>query len=69
MSLRYRINEPTIAMFEAEGKYVARTMASGTIVEVRGDAIDGNRLVDVIWDGRNVMMFTQDLRSRAESLE
>jgi len=56
-------------MFQNEGKYVARTVASGTIVEVCGDAIDVDRLVDVIWDGRNVMMFTQDLRSRAEPLE
>jgi len=55
-------------MFQVEGGYVARTMASGTIVDVCNEAIDGDRLVDVIWDGRKVMMFTQDLRSRAEPL-
>jgi hypothetical protein len=67
-SVRYRINDPTIAMFQVEGGYVARTMSSGTIVDVCNEAIDGDRLVDVIWDGRKVMMFTQDLRSRAEPL-
>ena len=65
----YRINDPTIAMFLEHGGYVARTVASGTVVEVCNDAIDGDRLVDVMWDGREVMMFTQDLRSRAAPVE
>jgi hypothetical protein len=69
MSVRYRIHEPTIAMFQEEGQHIARTVASGTVVEVSDGPLDGDRLVDVIWDGRNVMMFTQDLRSRAELLE
>jgi hypothetical protein len=66
---RYRINDSTIAMFQEEEGYKARTVASGTVVEVSDGPIDGDRLVDVIWDGRNVMMFTQDLRSRAERIE
>ncbi len=69
MAARYRITDSTIAIFEEEGKYVARTVASGTVVEVCNDAIDGDRLVDVIWKGREVMMFTRDLRSRAEPVE
>jgi hypothetical protein len=64
----YRISEPTIAMFQEDGVYVARTVASGTLVEVCNGPIDGDRLLDVIWCGRNVMMFTQDLRSRAERI-
>ena len=31
-------------------------------------AFDGDRLVDVTWDGKKVMMFTQHLRSRAEAI-
>ena len=54
----YRIHEPTIAMFQEGGVYVARTVASGAVIEVCNGPIDGDRLVDVIWDGRNVMMFT-----------
>lgn len=68
MPARYRINDPTIAMFQEEGGYVARTMASGTVVDIN-DAIDCDKLVDVVWDGRKIMMFTQDLRSRAERIE
>jgi hypothetical protein len=69
MPTRYRINDPTIAMFREEGGHVARTVASGTVVEVSDGPIDGDKLVHVIWDGRSVMMFTQDLRSRAERIE
>jgi hypothetical protein len=69
MSVRYRISDPTIAMFQEKGGYVARTVAVGTVVEVSNGPIDGDRLVDVVWDGRDVMMFTQDLRSRAERIE
>jgi hypothetical protein len=55
-------------MFQEGGVYVARTVASGAVIEVCNGPIDGDRLVDVIWDGRNVMMFTQDLRSRAQRI-
>jgi hypothetical protein len=60
--------DSTIAMFEEEGIYVARTVSSGTLVEVAGGPLDGDRLVDVVWNGRKVMMFTQDLRSRAQPI-
>jgi hypothetical protein len=66
---RYLIKDPTIAMFEENGVYVSHTVASGMIVEVQNTPIDGDRLVDVVWSGKNVMMFTQDLRSRAEPLD
>jgi len=66
---RYRIKDPTIAMFEEGGVHAARTVAAGMIVEVHNGAIDGDKLVEVMWNGRKVMMFTQDLRSRAEQLD
>jgi hypothetical protein len=69
MPVRYHINDPTIAMFQQNGQYAACTVASGTVVDVVDGPIDGDKLVDVIWDGRDVMMFTQDLRSRADRIE
>jgi hypothetical protein len=62
---RYRITNPTIALFEEEGRHVARTVPAGAIINIDSSAFDGNRLVDVTWDEKKVMMFTQDLRSRA----
>lgn len=56
-------------MFQAEGRHVARTVPSGAVVEIAEGPLDGNKLVEVIWDRHRVMMFTQDLRARAEPLE
>jgi len=41
----------------------------GGIVEVADGQIEGDRLMDVQWEGRTVMMFAQDLRARGEELE
>jgi hypothetical protein len=31
--------------------------------------LDGDKLVEVVWEGKRVMMFTQDLRKRAEAVK
>jgi hypothetical protein len=66
---RYRINNPTIALFEHDGRHVADTVPAGAIVEVNHDSFDGEKLMEVRWDGKPVLMFTQDLRKRAESVK
>lgn len=53
-------------MFEEDGRHISRLVPTGAIILVDG-VLDGNRLTDVVWDDKKVMMFTQDLRSRAES--
>jgi hypothetical protein len=30
---------------------------------------NGNKLIEVVWEGKVVMMFTQDVRLRAERIE
>ena len=64
----YRITSPTLALIEEGGRHVAHTVPTGAIVTVEGDAFDGEKLVNVIWDGKEVMMFAQDLRVRAEQV-
>jgi hypothetical protein len=66
---RYRLREPTMALFDEDGRRVARTVPAGTTFTVEGDTIDGKRLVSVLWNGTRVMMFIQDVRSRAELVE
>jgi hypothetical protein len=65
---RYRFNSPTLALLEEEGRHVARTVPAGSVVEIDG-AFESDKLVEVLWDGMRVMMFAQDLRSRAELAE
>jgi hypothetical protein len=59
---RYRITQPTIALFHEEGRHVARTVPAGVVINVDSAAFDGNKSVDVVWNGKQVMMFTQNLR-------
>jgi hypothetical protein len=65
---RYRFSSPTLALLEEGGRHVARTVPAGAVVEVDG-AFEKEKLVEVLWDGKRVMMFAQDLRSRAELAE
>jgi hypothetical protein len=64
---KYRIVSPTIALFLEDGHHVARTVPAGSIVTIDNVAID--KLVEVTWDGMQVMMFAQDVRTRGEKIE
>ena len=63
----YRFKTPTLAILTLEdGHRIPMTIPVGGTVEVTATDINGNRLVDVLWEGKAVMMFTIDLRERAE---
>jgi len=66
--VRYRIVDPTMALFVEDGRHVAFTVPADAIVTLES-ALDGNKLVDVTCDGKSVMMNAHDLRSRAEPVE
>jgi len=66
---KYRIVESTIAMSDDTGRGVAYTMRAGAVVELQNGPLDGNKLVEVKWEGKIVLMFTQDLRQRAKAVE
>lgn len=65
---RYRITEPTIAISQDGGRGVAHTVSAGSIVELQNGPMDADKLIEVIWNGRTVMMFTQDLRQRSVAI-
>jgi hypothetical protein len=63
----YRLKTPTLAILTLEnGLKVPMTIPQGGTVKVIEVDINGNRLVDVAWEGKTVMMFTTDLRERGE---
>ncbi|HEV8148497.1 MAG TPA: hypothetical protein VGP79_19035 [Bryobacteraceae bacterium] len=39
------------------------------VVSISEDPREGDRLIDVVWDGAPFLMFTQDLRQRCEPIE
>ena len=71
---RFRMKSPTLAIMAEDGQNPASsstglsltTIPTGAEVEVIGGPLNGNRLVDVRWDGNIVMVFTNDIRDRGE---
>jgi hypothetical protein len=63
---QYNIKQPTIALFNEDGRSVVHTISVGTFITVDSAAFFGDKLVDVTGHGQKVRMFTQDLRSHAE---
>ena len=65
--VKFRIKTPTIALFIEEGRQVVRPIPSGAEVTVSDEnAIQENKLIEVEWAKKLVMMFAQDIRTRAE---
>ena len=65
----YRISSPTIALFLEEGRHVAHMVPTGSVISIDGETFNGNKLTEVTWAEKVVMMFTQDLRSRGVKIE
>jgi hypothetical protein len=68
-SERYLIHSATIALFFEDGRYVSHVVPEGTMVSLDGKTFNGNKLMEVIWNEKAVMMFTQDLRSRGKKID
>ena len=66
----FRLKTPTLGIISSDDSHrVAVTIPKDAIVTVVNGPLDSNRLVDVLWEGKTVMMFTQDPRNRGERVE
>jgi len=74
----YRMKTPTLAIMAQDGQNTPVSSTGGlsltTIpidaeVEVIGGPLNGNRLVDVRWESKTVMVFTNDIRDRGERVD
>jgi hypothetical protein len=66
---RFRIQTPTLAILSQDGHRIPITIPQGATIEVIDGPLDGNRLVDVNWEGKTLMMFTIDLRERGARID
>ena len=66
---KYRITSATIALLEEDGRHVAHMVPAGSIITIASEEFNGDRLVDVFWSEKRVMMFTQDIRTRGVRVE
>jgi hypothetical protein len=56
-------------MFLEDGRYVSGMLPRDSTITIASEHFNGNKLVEVFYKGKVVMMFTQDLRSRGEKVE
>jgi hypothetical protein len=66
---RFRLKRPLLALERLDGHATGFHVSDGEIVTVKNGPLNGDLLVDVEWDNRIVMMFTEDIREHAEPLD
>jgi len=64
----YRLKSPTLALVLEDGRQVACRVPRGAIVTIDPKVFTANKLIDVVWDGKPIRMFAQDVRARGEIL-
>jgi hypothetical protein len=65
----YRVRETTFAILTLDGSRISITLPVNAIVLLIDGPLDGHRLVEILWEGKTLLMFTQDLRSRCDALD
>jgi hypothetical protein len=59
----HRLTNPLLAMFAGVDGYEAVTVPSGTVIELTAKKFNGERLMEVLWDDRKILMFTEELKN------
>ena len=66
---RYRLERPTLAIHSTNGKRESLYVPAEAIVKVvSGPTSTGDRMVDVLWDGKIVTMFAIDVNIRGTEI-
>lgn len=66
---RYRVKTPTMAIFSVDGHRTTVMVPSGDVVLANQLHLDGDVLIEVRWNEKNYLMFTQDLRDRSDPVD
>ena len=64
---KHCIIKPTLGVVLETG--VAVIVPVGQVVEILTTPIHGDRTIDVIWDGKKLMMFVSDLGYRSQPID
>jgi hypothetical protein len=65
----FRLNTQTLGIESADGKRVAVTLPAGAEIKVISAPVGNDRMVDVLWSGKIVAMFAQDVQERGEAIQ
>jgi hypothetical protein len=64
---RFRIKSPTLGILAIRNQRIPVTVPADVTVEVVSHTHE-NRMIDVVWEGRTLKMFAQDIRERGEEV-
>jgi len=65
---QFELKTPTMAIESVAGKREVVTIPAGAKVKVVSGPRDGDRMIDVLWNGREVVIFLVDLESRGKAV-
>ena len=64
---RFRLKAETIAIETNGDKRIAVHVPAGSVVTVEsGPRPDDRRMLDILWEGRKIVMFSDDIQKRGE---
>ena len=67
---RFRLSTSTLGILSENGERIAVQILKDAVVEVTsGPRPDDERMVDVVWEGKALAMFAQDIRDRGEQVK
>ena len=62
----YILSTPTLALVQESDHHIAISVPRGDTITVTAEAFCGDRLIEVTWAGKTVLMFADDLRARTQ---
>jgi hypothetical protein len=65
----YRLNAETVGILSENQRRVAVTIPYNAVVTVVNNPFDCHRLMDVMWEGKVVTIFVEDLHERGELMK
>ena len=65
---RFQLRKPTIAIETTDSGRGAVMVDSGDVVKVISGPRPGDQMLEVLWNGRVVVMFAIDVQSRGEEV-
>ena len=65
----FRLKRSTLAIDVIDGKHTAVSVPAGATIEVLPGSSNGDTTVEVLWDGRVVVMFAVDVTERGTEVK
>jgi hypothetical protein len=66
---RFRLTRSAMAIALRAERHTAIMIPVGAMIELLNGPFDGTRLMDVIYEGELIMMFTDDMKTHTELIE